>query len=260
MIPLTAALLAACCLTLGSPPPASNPPPFAPGETLAYNVSWSVFPAGTVVATLHDRRINNQDTYVVDTVARSRGFVSLLFNLRDDFHSVFNPRTLCSDQITKSVNEGRRHHQTQIVFDYARHMAIMDETDPTRPSQPAKHVENAIPACAQDIVTGFYYVRSHPMQVGKTIHVFVNDGSKTHEVVVEVQARERIDTHLGPRYAFRLEPKVFGDLFKRKGRMLIWISDDAQRLPLRIKAMILVGDIVGDLQSASTTPPPASSK
>ncbi len=257
---LAATLLACSCLMLGGLPPAPAPSPFAPGETLTFNVSWSVFPAGTVVATLKQQSINNQDAYVVDTVARSRGFVSLLFNLRDDLHSVFNPATLCSEQITKSINEGRRHRQTKIVFDNVRHVAILDETDPTRASQPPKHVENPIPACAEDIVTGFYYLRSQPIQVGKSIKVYVNDGSTTHEVVVEVQARERIDTHWGPRYAFRLEPRVFGDLFKRKGRMLIWISDDAQRLPLRIKAMILVGDIVGDLQSVTTTPSSGNSK
>ena len=59
---------------------------------------------------------------------------------------------------------------------------------------------------------------------------------------------------MGRRFAFRVEPTVFGGLYKRKGRMLIWFSDDPQRLPLRIKAVISVGTIVGELQSATQSP------
>jgi len=104
----------------------------------------------------------------------------------------------------------------------------------------------------EDIVTAFFYLRRQPLEVGKEVRLPVNDGSKTHEVRVEVQARERIQTPLGERQAFRLEPKVFDDvLYKRKGRMLIWMSDDAERLPLRIKAMILLGNITGDLRAVT---------
>ena len=104
----------------------------------------------------------------------------------------------------------------------------------------------------EDVVTAFFYLRRHPLEVGKEVRVSVNDGSKTREVSVEVQARERIQTPLGERQAFRLEPKVFDDvLYKRKGRMLIWISDDAERFPLRIKAMLTLGSITGDLRAVT---------
>lgn len=239
----------------GGPLPTSQPAslPFGPGERLVYNVSWSVFPAGQVTAAITEVAAKNgQDALQILTSAHSRGFVSLIYNLSDQFRSIVDPRTLCSQEISKQINEGRRHKQTQIVFDSVRRMAILDEKDLAKPRDPPKHAENAIPACVEDIVTGFYYLRRQPMHVGEQIHVPVNDGSKTHDVIVEVQAREQIDTALGKRFAFRVEPRVFGDLYKKKGRMLIWFSDDAQRLPLRIKAELLVGDIVGNLQSVAT--------
>ena len=93
----------------------------------------------------------------------------------------------------------------------------------------------------------------------------MNDGSKTYDVTLDVQARETIQTPLGNRAAIRVEPKVFSGLFKRKGRMLVWFSDDEQHLPLRIKFMIAVGPITATLKSVSTatekgtaTHPPAS--
>jgi hypothetical protein len=48
-----------------------------------------------------------------------------------------------------------------------------------------------------------------------------------------------------------VEPKVFSGLFKRKGRMLVWFSDDDQRLPVRIKFMITVGTFTATLQSVT---------
>ena len=239
----------------GGLPPGSEPAnlPFGPGEKLVYNVSWSVFPAGQVTAAITKvASSNGQDALQVLTTAHSRGFVSLIYNLNDQFRSIVDPQTLCSREISKQISEGRRRKQTQIVFDTARRLAVLDERDLTKPRDAPKHTENAIPACVEDIVTGFYYLRRQPMRVGEPIHVPVNDGSKTHDVIVEVQAREQIDTPLGKRFAFRVEPRVFGDLYKKKGRMLIWFSDDAQRLPLRIKAELSVGNIVGNLQSVTT--------
>ena len=234
--------------------PGTASAPFAPGEKLTYSITWSAFDAGEVTATVQRTANDPHDDYEVVTTARSHGFVSLLYNLNDEFRSRFSPDTSCSAGISKQVVEGRRHKRTEITFDSSRKLAILDEHNLAKPSEPPKHSEEAIPECVQDVVSAFYYLRSQPMQVGDRIHVPVNDGSKTTEVIVEVQAREEIDTPIGRRAAFRVEPTVFGSLYKRKGRMLIWFSDDAQRLPLRIKAIISVGAITGTLQSVTQVP------
>jgi hypothetical protein len=226
---------------------------FEPGETLTYDVTWSIFPAGEVTVTLRSVAGGAKDAYEVTTTARSQGFVSLLFDVRNEFHSLFDPQTLCSQKIVKKINEGRRHKDTSIVFDGARKLAILDERDLSHANAPPKHAENEIPSCVQDVVTAFYFLRRQNFQVGQAIRLPINDGSKTYDVSVEVQARERIQTPLGTRDAFRVEPKVFSGLFKRKGRMLIWFSDDEQHLPLRIKAMVWAGSITGTLRSVSRT-------
>lgn len=232
----------------------SAPLPFAPGETLTYDINWSVFPAGQVVATLRGPGQDSAGGFEVKTTARSKGFVSLLYNVRDEFHSFFDPQPLCSRHILKKVNEGRRHKETEIKFDYARGVAVLDERDPTQAKSPAKHDENSIPACVEDVVSAFYFLRNQPLQTGRKIMLAVNDGSKTTDVVVEVQEREQIQTGIGNRPAIRVEPKVFGELYKRKGRMLIWFSDDQQHLPLRIKMALSVGSITATLVSVASLP------
>jgi hypothetical protein len=225
--------------------------PFEPGERLNYDVTWSIFPAGTVSATLQSAGQESKDHYIVTTTAHSRGFVSLLFSVQNEFRSFFNPQTLCSERISKKINEGRRHKETEIVFDSQRKLAILDERDLSKPHEPRKHAENEIPNCVEDVVTAFYYARRQDFQIGKPLHLPLNDGSKTYDVTLDVQAQEAIQTPLGNRSAIRLEPKVFSGLFKRKGRMLVWFSDDEQHLPLRIKFMIAVGPITATLKSVT---------
>jgi hypothetical protein len=242
-----------------SAPAVENSNPFVPGETLTYDVTWSIFPAGEVSATFQNLRQGSKEEFDVVTTAHSQGFVSLLYNVQNEFRSVFDPSSLCSRRITKKINEGRRHKETEIVFDESRRLAILNERDLANPKDTPKHAENAIPPCVEDVVTAFYYLRRQKFEIGKPIQLLVNDGAKTYDVAVEVQAKERIVTPLGNRDAFRVEPKVFSGLFKRKGRMLIWFSDDDQHLPLRIKAMISVGSITGTLKSVSQNPAGANS-
>ena len=225
--------------------------PFASGETLTYDMSWGVFPAGQIVATLSSVVKGQQNDYQVKATAVSRGFVSLLYPVNDQLQSTFEPRPFCSQQIVKRVSEGRRRLDTHIVFDAQRKLAILDERDLARSGAPAKHAENEIPPCVDDVVAAFYDVRRLPLRVGEKFKLSLNDGSKTSQVVVDVQAHESIQTPLGARQAFRVEPTVFGGLLKRKGRMLIWFSDDARHLPLRIKAMISVGTLTATLRSAT---------
>jgi len=229
--------------------------PFSPGETLTFDVTWSVFPAGQVTATLARVEGRSPEVYEVIVSARSQGFVSVLYPVDNELHSLFDPRTLCSIQIQKKINEGRRHRETRIVFDPIKKLAILDERDPRDAAAPPKHAENEIPECVEDVVTAFYFVRRKPLRVGSQIRLPINDGAKTYDVSVEVQAREQIETPLGRRAAFRVEPKVFRGLYKRPGRMLIWFSDDEQRLPLRIKASVSMGTITGTLKSVSPVLP-----
>ena len=233
------------------PTPQEKALPFKPGERLNYDVTWSIFPAGTVSTTLRSEGQESKDNYTVTTTAQSQGFVSLLFSVQNEFRSFFNPRTLCSEKISKKINEGRRHKETEIVFDSKRKRAILEERDLTKPNEPLKHAENEIPSCVEDVVTAFYYLRRQDFQIGKPLHLPVNDGAKTYDVTLDVQAREGIQTPLGNRSAIRVEPKVFSGLFKRKGRMLVWFSDDDQHLPLRIKFMTVVGNITATLRSVT---------
>lgn len=228
-------------------------PPFAPAETLTYEVDWSVFRAGKIVAQLVGSSAGTGPAEII-TTARTQGVASLLYKVQDDFHSYFDPQTLCSRRISKKVNEGSRRREMELAFSGEKGVAVLDERDLNTPNAPPKHAEKKIPACAEDIVTAFYFLRRQPLHVGQEIRLTVADGGEAQEVTAEVQAQEQLQTALGARQAIRVEPKVFGPLYKKKGRLLVWFSDDPEHLPLRIRAILSVGTITANLKSITSQP------
>jgi len=124
---------------------AQTPAPLAPGQTLTYDLYWSVFPAGEMVATFLSDEPNGRTADHIKTTIQSKGFVSLLYNVQDEFYSHFDPQTLCSRRISKKVTEGRRRKETELVFDSARRLAILDEHDLAKPGSPLKHAETKSP-------------------------------------------------------------------------------------------------------------------
>jgi hypothetical protein len=246
--------------------PAPTPPlvPFEVGETFTYKVSWKIFDAGVATLTLGDRLLyQDEEVYRITATARSTGIVSTLFKVFDVFESYLQARDLCSRKITKRIREGRRHHDTVVNFDLKARQARMEDRDLDRPELPAKRFESPIPPCVQDVVSAIYLIRTKNLKVGERLNFPINDGGKTYDVDVEIQAAETIKTPAGMFQTVRLEPKVFEGLFNKKGRMFVWITTDSDRMPVQLKAKINFGTITAALTKVtkgSTPSPPSLTK
>jgi hypothetical protein len=231
--------------------------PFEVGERLTYNVSWKVFDAGIATMTLAERTsFQNEDTYRINATVYSTGIVSALFKVVDVFESFFQARDLCSRRITKKIQEGRRHRETVVTFDAKAHRAQMEDRDLNRPDLPPKRSESPLPSCVQDVISALYVIRTKTLRVGELVQFPINDGGRTYDVTVEIQAQEEVRTPAGTFQAFRLEPKVFDGLFKSKGRLFVWVTTDTARIPVQLKAKINIGTITAVLTQADHVPVP----
>jgi hypothetical protein len=223
--------------------------PFRPGETLVYDIAWRLFTAGE--ARMHiERAPGPRGGWQASISAVSTGFVSKLYRVEDSITSIFESGAMCSQSALKVLNEGRRHREIRIQFDQERKVAAVRETDPTN-NRLVRQAENAIPGCAFDVVSALYYVRTLPLEVGRTFQVPLNDGGRTLLITVEVQAKEDVKTGLGTFHAIRVEPRLpSGTLFPRSGRMQIWFTDDSQRVLVQLRARLFVGTISATLERA----------
>ena len=119
--------------------------------------------------------------------------------------------------------------------------------------KPPRKIASAIPDQTHDIISGIYEIRLLPLAVGKTFDLTVSDSGLVYQVPVKVTARERQKTALGKVWCFRVEPQVFGPgrMIEKEGSMIIWITDDARRIPVRAQINASIGRIEIKLKSAS---------
>jgi hypothetical protein len=231
---------------LQGPTAPGTKPPFAPGEKLRYAVRWRLMPAGTAELVVTPDR-SSPGRWRASATASSVGSVSNIYRVQDAYQSEFRSQSVCSFGIQKQIREGERKRDVKLEFDARRKIARMEDRDLTGHTPP-KVVQSSIPECVQDILSAIYYTRTIPLIVGQSFEIPLNDGSRTIQIRVEVQAEEEVSTELGKFQAVRLEPDVFsGRLFAGKGRISIWFTKDARRLPVQLRAQISVGTITATL-------------
>ena len=217
--------------------------PFAAGETTDFDISWRVFGAGTARMTLNEAPGASTPTWRATVEAQSIGIVTRLYKVEDIYRSTFQANGYCSQKLEKTIHEGNRNRDLKIDFDAQRKLASIRETDMSS-NRVIRQQESPIPACAFDVISGLYYVRTLKLEVGKPFQVPINDGSHTILVDVEVQAKEEIKTPAGVFHTIRIEPQVFGGtLFKKSGRLQIWLTDDDKHRLVQLRARLFFGNI-----------------
>ena len=215
------------------------------GQTLHYEADWRFWSAG--IATVRVERTGSQEH--IAATADSTGVVALLFRVQDRFNSYFDPKTLCSQKVTKHTEEGSRWRETVITFDYGRGKAVLEERNLKDNQQ--KRTENDIPNCVTDVVSGILYVASLPLQLGATYSFPLNDGGKTVTVQAHVEGKEQVKTPAGTFQTIRIGPEGDYGPLKNRGRIWIWYTDDAQHLPVQMRARLFWGTLTVYLSSIS---------
>jgi len=222
------------------------PPPnygFADGQTYVYEVEWHLFNAGTARVTIG---VDSSGQQHVTAVADSAGVVNALYKVHDRFEAFFDPRTFCSLRVSKNTEEGSHSRQTELRFDYSRSKSVLDEKNLKTGEQ--KHVENDVPACVTDVVSGFYYLASLPLQPGNTNTFPMNDGGKTTEVRARVEGREQVKVPASTFQTVRVKAEAISGALQNKGTVWAWFTDDAKHTPVQIRTKLGWGTLLFRLQ------------
>jgi hypothetical protein len=210
---------------------------FTNGETYVYEAEWRLWTAGAARLSLEAAG----DMERVTASADSAGVVALLYPVHDRFQANFDPHSFCSQTISKHTEEGFHKRDTVISFNYAQRHSVLDETNLKNGEK--KHVENDIPGCVTDVVSGIYYVGSLPLLPDASYTFPLNDGGKTVEVTAHVEGREAVKTDAGTFNTIRVSPQASAGVLKERGRVWIWYSDDVRRIPVQMRARMFWGTL-----------------
>ena len=208
--------------------------PFPSMEKLSYDIEWRLIYAGSAQMRLvpkpgEPRKWDSQ------LHIESGGLVSKLYRL-DDTYDVGMDGGFCTQSTGLNEIEGKRHREVNVAYDHARGKASLVERDLDKNAAP-KTAEAEIPVCALDAVAGLYKLRLDKLNPGQSAQLPMSDGRKSAMVRVEAQAREQLKIKAGTFDTIRYQVYLFnGVLYARKADLFVWLTDDAHRVPVQIRA------------------------
>ena len=221
---------------------------FPDGEKFVYSVEWHMLNAGTATILLQH---SNSGEHLTST-ADSAGMVNKIFRVHDIFDADLDPLNFCTWQIAKHSEEGSRRLERKVHFDYAHGKSQVDEND-LKTGQ-LKHNEFDIPPCVTDVVSGFFYASSLPLQPGSSQIFPVNDGGKTTDVSVRVESRERVKVPWGEFQAVRVRAEPLSGAMKGRGVLWVWFTDDGRHVPVQMKSKLGFATLLFQLERVEAQP------
>lgn len=238
--------------------------PYTVGETLTYEGKFSKIIKGISVADLSFAVETAPDgkNYLIKSEAESKGTLAKLFRFSflQELQSTVSSEKLNILKTVKHDVQRERVRDSEAVFDYSSRQVTYIETDPKDTMRPPRKVASQIEPDTQDLVTGLYSLRRLPLAVGKTFDLIISDSGLVYKVPVHVTAREQQKSILGKLWCFRVEAEIFGEkrLIEQEGSMILWITDDARRIPVRTQINANIGRVEVKLKTATYAPTPAA--
>ncbi len=239
LAPAAAAIDTAASADPAAPPAATAagavaPVPYGPGEKLVFSIDYGPINAGEGI--LEVRSVVETDghaCYLIESRAQSNRFFSAFYMVRDKVVSHIDVQRLFSRYYAKRLREG----------DYRKNVEVRFDQDAAKAHYADGRVFDTPPAI-HDELSAFYYARTLDLQPGKTYSVNAHSSRKNYPLQVLVHGRERVKVPAGEFDCLVVEPVLEGEgLFQHEGKLTIWMTDDARKMPVLMKTKVKVGSI-----------------
>ena len=217
---------------------------FRTGEKLEFSIKYGFISVGEAVIEIPEKtEIMFRKAYHVVSKVKSKPFFDFFFKVRDKYETYIDSAALLPYRFVQHVREGKYSKDYGAFFNHSRNVAIHDGK------------EYAISDSTQDIVSAFFYVRTlhfSKARPGYTVHLENFFNNKIYPLRVIYHGKEKIEVDAGTFNCIKIEPVITdGGLFKSEGQILIWLTDDSVKMPVKVKAEIPIGSIVAELTKYS---------
>ena len=238
-----------------TPDKVSAPLPFVPTEQLVYEGVFSKFllrgikiaelkftvgRPPTAVETKPGSDPKGQPSLFFTSEVVSKGWFRKLFGINFRYH-VESTVELGSFNVlrTSKVDEqGKRVRTSEAIFDPESKRVEWTERDANNPQQPPRVVTAALDGPTHDIISAIYFLRTQPLTPGRTFDLAISDSGRVYHVPATVtNEKKKIKTILGKVEVVRLDVGIFGQgrPIEDNGKMMLWVTADERRIPIRAK-------------------------
>ncbi|NAY91895.1 DUF3108 domain-containing protein [Muricauda sp. JGD-17] len=224
-------------------------PAFKSGEWLKFRIHYGFLNASYATLHLSSKTLDDIPVYHVVGKGKTTGFASIFFKVDDTYESYFGKHDGKPYRFIRKIDEGGYTKDIEIDFDYNNGKAILKD------KKNNKKMDFEVHDQVQDLLSASYYMRSNynldNFEKGQSINIdmlFDDDG--VFQFKLKFLGKEIIRTKFGKVECLKFRPLVqSGRVFKEQESLTLWVSNDLNKIPVRIKADLAVGSIKADLDA-----------
>ncbi|KQC34454.1 ATP-dependent exonuclease [Nonlabens sp. YIK11] len=244
-------LLAISLVSVAYIPPSSNnkiEQAYKSGEWFKFRIHYGMFNASFATLGVESKTLNGKPVYHLKGKGESTGLLHLFFKVDDRYESYVDRNTGKPYRFIRDIDEGGHTKDIQIDFNHDTRKAVINNK---------KHKEIKtmdIKPGTQDMVSSFYHLRNivdhNSLKVGDefVLPMFFDD--ENYDFKMKFLEREVVKTKFGKIKALKFRPYVqSGRVFEEEESLTVWISDDENKIPLKIQAKLAVGSLTADLDA-----------
>lgn len=219
---------------------------FQDGEWFRFRMRYGFLNASYAIATVRETTFKDQAVYHVAATGKTTGFARWFFKVDDYFDSYFEKDIVRPIRFVRNISEGNYKRHVEIDFDHNNQSGIMH--DLLRKTK----TEISFAPNLQDLVSTFYFLRNHfdleGIQVGETASLHMIYDKKPFAFKFRFLGYENVKTKFGVVPCVKFRPYVEeGRIFKKESGLSLWVSNDNNRIPIKVVAELSVGSLDVDL-------------
>lgn len=227
---------------------------FEIGEKLTFDIKYGFIKAGEATLQINSHIYKDStECYKIESLAKTNSFFDNIYKVRDRIESIWDKNKLVTLRFTKKLQEGS-YRQYRIHFYYPE-LNFTIYTKFGRKTKKFKEKRMEIPTNTQDILSALYYLRLQEFTVGDTLTINVTADGRNYPADVIVHRVEIMETIFGDKNCFVVEPVLKGDaIFKQTGKILVWLTADEHKIPVKMSSKIVFGSFKAILKNAENVP------
>lgn len=215
---------------------------FGVGEKLNFSVDFGAVTAGYAsLEIVQVVEVTGKRAYRIRAEAKSSTGFDYFYKVRDRIESFVDSSDFYTLRFVKRLREGNYKDDKLIQYNHKTRKAKMLNWG-------KEDMSTDFDSLTQDILSALYFVRLFQMKVDSAIYFPVHDIKKSYPLKVEIQRRERVKVPAGEFDCFVVEPRLQSEgIFKRKGRIWVWLTNDERKMPVKMESELPFGSITANL-------------
>ena len=218
--------------------------PYKSGEYTEYKIYFgSVWVGSSTLEVNNAIAFNGKKSYYIKGTGKTAPFFDWFFKVRDLYETYIDQESILPIEFIRNVNEGGYLINQHYLFNHSENKVRTGDST------------YYISEFTQDMLSAFFYARTFSKEVlmnrpNNTFEIPIFVDEENYNIKVRYLGNELVETNWG-----RVDCMVFtpfmqqGRVFESEEEMKIWVTDDENRILVKVETTIWAGIIRAELKS-----------